>query len=48
MPAEDAIEQDRRLERLHEKSGANRETVPASARCGCFYCLEIYPSKDER
>jgi hypothetical protein len=33
-----------RLQRAHDASIFNRSLVAASSRCGCFYCLSIFPA----
>ncbi len=32
------------LAHLHKKSLKNRTDIENAKRCGCFYCLSIYPS----
>ena len=34
------------LDKLHRVSRCNHKTVPASATCGCYFCLDIYPSSN--
>lgn len=34
------------LRDAHQSCNANRETLEKSRRAGCFYCKEIFPSKE--
>jgi hypothetical protein len=32
------------LKAAHKHCGRNRDAIRQSVRCGCFYCLAIYPA----
>lgn len=37
---------DSRVIRAHTHSSKNREELLNSQKCGCFYCLEIFPPSE--